>query len=106
MRLTVPSLLLALSGLHAALAQSCTLAALGSGKDDSPQFLTAMQACSTVVVPAGTTLNISTRLNMTGLSNKHLVGVLKLLSPDYLCVCCRACQGHFDSTRTSPIGLP
>ncbi|KAJ7904790.1 glycoside hydrolase family 28 protein [Mycena leptocephala] len=72
MRLTVPSLLLALSGLHAALAQSCTLAALGSGKDDSPQFLTAMQACSTVVVPAGTTLNISTRLNMTGLSNKHL----------------------------------
>jgi galacturan 1,4-alpha-galacturonidase len=51
---------------------SCTLAALGSGKDDSPQFLTAMQACSTVVIPTGTTLNISTRLNTTGLSNKHL----------------------------------
>ncbi|KAJ7037716.1 glycoside hydrolase family 28 protein [Mycena alexandri] len=52
--------------------QSCTLKALGSGKDDSPQLLTAMQTCSTVVVPVGTTLNISTRLNMTGLSNKHL----------------------------------
>ncbi|KAJ7646204.1 glycoside hydrolase family 28 protein [Mycena rosella] len=83
MRLTL-SLLLALSGLHSALAHSpsrtvqnvgrasCTLAAAGAGKDDSPQFLTAMQACSTVVIPATTTLNISTRLNMTGLSNKHL----------------------------------
>ncbi|KAJ6460696.1 glycoside hydrolase family 28 protein [Mycena vitilis] len=53
---------------------SCTLTALGSGKDDSPQLLSAWQACSTVVIPASTTLNISTRLNMTGLSNKHLVG--------------------------------
>ncbi|KAJ7676079.1 glycoside hydrolase family 28 protein [Mycena polygramma] len=51
---------------------SCTLTALGSGKDDSPQLLSAWQACSTVVIPATTTLNISTRLNMTGLSNKHL----------------------------------
>ncbi|KAJ7270853.1 glycoside hydrolase family 28 protein [Mycena rebaudengoi] len=48
----------------------CTLTA--SGGDDSPQLLTAMQACSTVVVPVGTTLNIATRLNMTNLSNKHL----------------------------------
>ncbi|KAK7001848.1 putative exopolygalacturonase X [Favolaschia claudopus] len=75
--------LLTLSSLHAVLATpsrtvqnveraSCTLAALGSGKDDSPQLLTAMQSCSTVVIPASTTLNISTRLNMTGLSNKHL----------------------------------
>ncbi|KAJ7727378.1 pectin lyase fold/virulence factor [Mycena metata] len=56
----------------AVVSQSCTLKALGSGKDDSPQLLTAMQTCSTVVVPVGTTLNISTRLNMTGLSNKHL----------------------------------
>ncbi|KAJ6480087.1 pectin lyase fold/virulence factor [Mycena vulgaris] len=70
MRLTL-SLLLALSGLHSVLAQ-CTVSAAGSGKDDSPQLLTAMQTCSTVVVPVGTTLNISTRLNMTGLSNKHL----------------------------------
>ncbi|KAJ6544085.1 glycoside hydrolase family 28 protein [Mycena capillaripes] len=84
MRKTLLSFLFALSGLHAALADapsrtvqnvaraSCTLTALGSGKDDSPQLLTAWQACSTVVVPVGTTLNISTRLNMTGLSNKHL----------------------------------
>ncbi|KAF7299446.1 putative exopolygalacturonase X [Mycena indigotica] len=55
-----------------AYSQSCTVTALGSGKDDSPQLLTAMQSCSTVIVPTGTTLNISTRLNMTGLTNKHL----------------------------------
>ncbi|KAF7332543.1 putative exopolygalacturonase X [Mycena kentingensis (nom. inval.)] len=63
---------IALAALPAAFAQSCTITALGTGRDDSPQLLTAMQACSTVVVPATTTLNISTRLNMTGLSNKHL----------------------------------
>lgn len=78
------SLLLALSTLHIVFANppsrtvqdvehaSCTLKALGSGRDDSPRFLTAMQTCSTVVVPTGTTLNISARLNTTGLSNKHL----------------------------------
>ncbi|KAJ7205989.1 pectin lyase fold/virulence factor [Mycena pura] len=83
MRLTI-DFLLGLSALQSAFAHapsrtvqnvgraSCTLTALGSGKDDSPQFLTAMQACSTVVIPATTTLNISTRLNMTGLTNKHL----------------------------------
>ncbi|KAJ6582833.1 pectin lyase fold/virulence factor [Mycena sp. CBHHK59/15] len=49
---------------------SCTLVARGG--DDSPHFLNAMQACSTVVIPASTTLNISTRLNMTGLRNKHI----------------------------------
>jgi galacturan 1,4-alpha-galacturonidase len=85
MQLTLLPILLALSSLPAILANapsrtiqnvgraSCTLAPLGAGKDDSPQFLTAMQACSTVVVPATSTLNISTRLNMTGLTNKHLV---------------------------------
>ncbi|KAJ7366378.1 glycoside hydrolase family 28 protein [Mycena albidolilacea] len=84
MQLTLLPILLALSSLPAILANapshtvqnvgraSCTLAPLGAGKDDSPQFLTAMQACSTVVVPATSTLNISTRLNMTGLTNKHL----------------------------------
>ncbi|KAJ7163009.1 glycoside hydrolase family 28 protein [Mycena filopes] len=66
---TLSPLVLALT----AVAQtSCTLKALGSGKDDSPQLLTAMQTCSTVVIPVGTTLNVSTRLNMTGLANKHL----------------------------------
>ncbi|KAJ7109082.1 pectin lyase fold/virulence factor [Mycena crocata] len=71
MRLAL-SFLLALSSLRAASAQSCTLRAAGSGIDDAPAFISAMQACSTVVVPTGTTLNISTRLNTTGLSNKHL----------------------------------
>ncbi|KAF7365548.1 putative exopolygalacturonase X [Mycena venus] len=79
MRLTLLSLLFAVSAALASAPSrtvveraSCTLAPLGSGKDDSPQFLTAMQACSTVVIPTTSTLNISTRLNMTGLSNKHL----------------------------------
>ncbi|KAJ7505741.1 pectin lyase fold/virulence factor [Mycena galericulata] len=51
---------------------SCTLTAAGAGRDDAPQFLRAMHECSTVLIPPHTTLNVSTRLNMTGLSNKHL----------------------------------
>ncbi|THV02244.1 glycoside hydrolase family 28 protein [Dendrothele bispora CBS 962.96] len=47
----------------------CTLTA--SGGDDAPQFLNAAQTCDTVVIPAGETLDIQTRLNMTGLSNKN-----------------------------------
>ncbi|KAJ6451618.1 pectin lyase fold/virulence factor [Mycena sanguinolenta] len=75
MHLTLLPLLVAFSGLHAALASeqaSCTLNPLGQGKDDSPQFIAAMQACTTVVIPATSTLNISTRLNTTGLTNRHL----------------------------------
>lgn len=91
MQLTLLPFLFALAGLHAALASapfrivqnverdSCTLAPLGAGQDDSPQFLTAMQTCSTVVIPATSTLNISTRLNTTGLSDVHLVGALSSL---------------------------
>jgi hypothetical protein len=52
---------------------SCTLTAAGAGKDDAPAFLAAVQACSTTVIPTGTALNISTRLNMTGLANKVIV---------------------------------
>ncbi|CAK5280941.1 unnamed protein product [Mycena citricolor] len=48
----------------------CTLAA--SGGDDAPQFLKAAQTCTQVVIPKATTLNIATRLNMTGLSNTHI----------------------------------
>lgn len=49
----------------------CTLTA--SGGDDSPAFLTAVQTCSTVDIPSTTTLNISTRLNMTDLSDTTIV---------------------------------
>ncbi|CAK5269514.1 unnamed protein product [Mycena citricolor] len=48
----------------------CTLKA--SGGDDAPQFLKAVQSCSEVIIPKATTLNIATRLNMTGLSDKHI----------------------------------
>ncbi|TFK44960.1 glycoside hydrolase family 28 protein [Crucibulum laeve] len=60
---------------------SCTLTA--SGGDDSPQFLSAVKACQTVTIPKSTTLNIATRLNMTGLSDKHisLQGTLRF-NPD------------------------
>jgi len=51
-------------------AASCTMAA--SGGDDGPAFLSAVQQCSTVTIPSGVTLNISTRLAMTGLSNKAI----------------------------------
>lgn len=49
----------------------CTLSACG--KDDAPQFMRAVQECRTVTIPKDTTLNIETRLNMTGLQNKHIV---------------------------------
>ncbi|KAF9078343.1 pectin lyase fold/virulence factor [Rhodocollybia butyracea] len=45
----------------------CRLTA--SGGDDAPQFLAAAASCGTVTIPEGTTLNISTRLNMTAMSN-------------------------------------
>ena len=49
----------------------CTLHA--SGADDTPHFLRAVQECATVTIPKYTTLNIETRLNMTGLKDKHIV---------------------------------
>lgn len=52
---------------------SCTLAASPSG-DDAPQFLKAVKECATVTIPKSTTLTIATRLNMTGLVDKHIVG--------------------------------
>ncbi|CAK5268165.1 unnamed protein product [Mycena citricolor] len=48
----------------------CTLKA--SGGDDAPQFLKAVHSCSEVIIPKSATLNIATRLNMTGVSNKHI----------------------------------
>ncbi|KAJ7702221.1 pectin lyase fold/virulence factor [Mycena rosella] len=61
----------------------CTLVARGHGVDDSPHFLNAIHTCSKVTIPSFTTLNISTRLNMTGLRNKHieLQGTLRF-NPD------------------------
>ena len=54
---------------------SCTLKA--SGSDDAPAFLAAAfdASCPIVTVPSGTTLSIQSKLNMTGLSNKHIVCV-------------------------------
>ena len=66
-------------------ASSCTLTA--SGSDDGPALLAAManSACSTVVVPASTTLNIETRLNMTGVQDKNLVSLPRQLGLFVLC---------------------
>ncbi|KAE9402726.1 pectin lyase-like protein [Gymnopus androsaceus JB14] len=50
-------------------ADACTLTALGPGKDDAHRFLAASTSCATVTIPEDTTLNISTRLNMTNVSN-------------------------------------
>ncbi|KAF8070387.1 glycoside hydrolase family 28 protein [Lyophyllum atratum] len=69
------------ASLEGSAATSCTLRA--SGGDDAPQFLSAVKACSTVRIPKTTTLNIETRLNMTGLSNKRidLAGTIRF-APD------------------------
>ena len=50
---------------------SCTVSATGG--DDGPSFLNAVKTCSTTIIPSGTTLSIGSNLNMTGLSNKHIV---------------------------------
>ena len=50
---------------------SCTVFATGG--DDGPAFLNAVKTCSTTIIPSGTTLSIGSNLNMTGLSNKHIV---------------------------------
>ncbi|KIY69001.1 glycoside hydrolase family 28 protein [Cylindrobasidium torrendii FP15055 ss-10] len=56
---------------------ACTLSA--SGGDDAPAFLEATAACATVTIPAGTTLNISSPLGMTGLNGVtiNLQGTVK-----------------------------
>lgn len=49
----------------------CTLFARGG--DDALHFLRALQECQTVTIPKSTTLNIESRLDMTGLRDKHIV---------------------------------
>ena len=44
-----------------------------SGADDAPHFVRAVEECATVTIPKSTTLNIETRLNMSGLRDKHIV---------------------------------
>jgi len=64
---------LALAPLSAVTAQtSCTLTA--SGGDDAPALLQAVRSCATTQIPNDVTLNIATRMNMTGLIDKHIVG--------------------------------
>lgn len=61
---------------------SCTLAAAGAGKDDAPAFLAAVKSCSTTTIPAGTTLNISTKMDMRGLADRHIVCAVPSISVD------------------------
>ncbi|PAV24275.1 glycoside hydrolase family 28 [Pyrrhoderma noxium] len=62
---------------------SCQL--IASGADDAPSFVSAVLNgnCQTVVIPAETTLNISTKLDMTGARDTHIVleGTIKF-NPD------------------------
>ncbi|KAJ3575269.1 hypothetical protein NP233_g1209 [Leucocoprinus birnbaumii] len=71
-----------LSAINTVTAQAgCTLRA--SGGDDAPALLKAVKSCATTTIPTGTTLNIATRMNMTGLTNKRiqLEGTLRF-NPD------------------------
>ncbi|KAF8911408.1 glycoside hydrolase family 28 protein [Mucidula mucida] len=54
-----------------------------SGADDASQLIAAAQSCSIVNIPSDTTLNISTRLDMTGLSDVtiNLEGTIRF-NPD------------------------
>ncbi|TDL18018.1 glycoside hydrolase family 28 protein [Rickenella mellea] len=62
-------------------ATTCKVTA--SGGDDAPAFLSAVQKCTQVTIDKDTTLNISTRLNMTGLNDRRikLKGTIKF-NPD------------------------
>ncbi|KAL1691821.1 glycoside hydrolase family 28 protein [Schizophyllum commune] len=70
MRLQLTTCFFALVAARAIAAADCTLNQTGA--DDAPAFLAAVTDCDTITIPADTTLNISTRLNMTGLSNTHI----------------------------------
>jgi len=64
---------LGLASLGAVAAQtSCTLTS--SGGDDAPALLQAVQSCATTQIPKDVTLNVATRMNMTGLVDKRIVG--------------------------------
>ncbi|KZV85190.1 pectin lyase-like protein [Exidia glandulosa HHB12029] len=87
--LAITSALLS-TGLAAGKTPSCTLKALGKGKDDSPRIAQAFkvttrlqtspypsltgssQSCSNVVVPKGENLLIGTKLDTTGLDSVHI----------------------------------
>ncbi|PFH52184.1 glycoside hydrolase family 28 protein [Amanita thiersii Skay4041] len=60
---------------------SCNV--ISSGGDDAPHLLNAVRNCETIVIPKSTTLSIRTRLNMTGLADRHisLQGTMKF-EPD------------------------
>ncbi|THH18670.1 hypothetical protein EW146_g2337 [Bondarzewia mesenterica] len=49
---------------------TCTLEA--SGGDDAPAFVRAIRTCDTIVIPQHTTISVATRMDMTGVSNKHI----------------------------------
>jgi len=46
---------------------------LSSGADDGPRLLRAIRSCPKTTIPVNTTLDIQTRLNTTGLQNRHIV---------------------------------
>ena len=52
----------------------CTLRA--SGGDDGPAFVKAVKACPITTIPKGATLNVASKMNMTGLSDRIIVGFL------------------------------
>lgn len=74
----IATLVVRLAGVNADLLASGTCTLSASGSDDAPAFLKAAAdpSCSAVVIPQSTTLNIATRLNMTGLGNKRIVRLL------------------------------
>jgi polygalacturonase len=87
---------------HIAAQTGCTLSARGG--DDAPQLLQAVRSCATTLIPEGTTLNIATRMNMTGLSNKRIVS--RVLYFSILAFDLRSnWREHYDSIRISRTGL-
>lgn len=48
-----------------------------TGGDDAPKFLRAVIACATGIIPKTTTLDITTRFNMTGLAINTSLATLR-----------------------------
>lgn len=65
---------------------TCTLSA--SGSDDAPAFLNSASdsSCSTITIPSGTTLSIRSKMNMTGLTDKHIVRLSESPLRYYVCI--------------------
>lgn len=92
-------------GHHGLDAVKPVCAVTASGGDDAPHFLHAVKSCRKVVIPKKTTLNIASRLNMTGVVDKHIVNLFPLSWNQLFKIFFRICKEPLGSHQTFLTGL-